>query len=52
MDKIANAIKVPLYPAKDVPYELQIKALVGQKNRFVCLCVLFLKNLLYKYIIA
>ncbi|XP_065902688.1 Bardet-Biedl syndrome 2 protein homolog [Dysidea avara] len=32
LDKVANFIKVPLYPAKDVPYDLQIKALVGQKN--------------------
>jgi len=35
VDKVTNTIKVPLYPARDVPYELQIKAFVGQKTRSV-----------------
>ena len=34
-DKVTSDIKVPLYPARDLPYELQIKAFVGQKTRFV-----------------
>ena len=32
-DKVTSDIKVPLYPARDVPYELLIKAFVGQKTR-------------------
>ena len=34
-DKVTSDIKVPLYPARDVPYELLIKAFVGQKTRLV-----------------
>ena len=33
-DKVTSDIKVPLYPARDVPYELLIKAFVGQKTRY------------------
>ena len=38
-DKITNDIKVPLYPARDVPYELLIKAFVGQKTRYIRMCI-------------
>ena len=35
VDKVTNDIKIPLYPARDVPYELLIKAFVGQKIRYI-----------------
>ena len=41
-DKVTNDIKIPLYPARDVPYELLIKAFVGQKTRYLHVKVLTL----------
>ena len=43
-DKVTNDIKIPLYPARDVPYELLIKAFVGQKTRYLHVKALILHN--------
>ena len=32
-NKLSNSVKVPLFPDKDIPIDLNIKAFVGQSNR-------------------
>ena len=34
-DKLSGVIDIPIYPPKDVPVDLHIKALVGHKSRYL-----------------
>ncbi len=33
LDKLSSSIQIPIYPPKDMPVDLHVKALVGYKNR-------------------
>ena len=35
VQNLANSLRVPIFPPKDVPVDLHIKAFVGYKNRSV-----------------
>jgi len=32
-NELSNCIRIPLYPPRDIPIDLHIKAFVGHKNR-------------------
>lgn len=36
-NQLSSAISIPLWPAKDLPIDLHIKAMIGYKGRYECL---------------
>ena len=41
LNELSNNLKVPIYPPKDVPVDLHIKAFVGHRSRFELLSKTF-----------